>query len=65
MTMHHSVKKADCTPKEWEEVSAIRREQQYTSHRHLGDEANVLLRKPWGRVRKRPAVNDEYSVKGR
>jgi hypothetical protein len=51
--MHHSVKKADCTPEEWEKVSAIRREQQYTSHRHLGDEANFWLQKPWGKVKKR------------
>ena len=51
--MHHSVKKADCTPEEWEKVSAIRREQQYTSHRHLGDEANFWLQKPWSKVKKR------------
>ena len=58
-------RKSECTDQEWEQVSAARRESQYTSHRHLGDEANVWLKKPWGRVRKRPAINDEYNYKGR
>ena len=58
-------RKSECTDKEWEQVSAARRESQYTSHRHLGDEANVWLKKAWGRVRKRPAINDEDNYKGR
>ena len=65
MNLDTRKKKSECTPEEWEIVSAARRESQYTSHRHLGDEANVLLRKPWGRARKRPAVNDEFNYKGR
>ena len=37
-------RKSECTDQEWEQVSAARRESQYTSHRHLGDEANVWLK---------------------
>jgi hypothetical protein len=65
LTLDTRKRKSECTDQEWEQVSAARRESHYTSHRHLGDEANVWLKKAWGRVRKRPAINDEYSVKGR
>tara|TARA_R110000764_G_scaffold38396_1_gene84975 strand:+ start:501 stop:674 length:174 start_codon:yes stop_codon:yes gene_type:complete len=50
-------KKSECTPAEWEAVSAARRKSQYTSHRHLGEKANAWLKKPWG------PVDDNY--KGR
>jgi hypothetical protein len=61
----HDIRKADCTPAEWKRISAIRREQQYTSERHLGEKANAWLRKPWGKLRKHPAVDSAFIFKGK
>lgn len=52
-------KKSECTPEEWAVVSAARRKSQYASQRHMGEKANAWLKKPWGRGRKRPAIDDE------
>jgi hypothetical protein len=57
--------KNECTPEEWLLVSAARRESQYTGNRSLGSDANVLLRKPWGKLRKHPAVDEEFIFKGK